>query len=118
MAIENLIIYQKAFDFFVWQKSVINHLAKVHKYSLGVKIEDQSLELLTNVIRANMARENKAKVIEDCLVSLEVLKVLFRAGHQLNRDGGINMKQYMFAGEKLVELGNLCGAWLKKFQIR
>ena len=118
MAVENLIIYQKAFDFFVWQKSVVNHLAKVHKYSLGIKIEDESLNLLTGIIRANMTRGDKARAIEECLVSLEVLKILFRAGHVFNRDGGIGVRQYAIAGEKLIELGNLCGAWYKKFQIR
>lgn len=118
MPVENLIVYQKAFDFFVWQKSVINHLAKVHKYSLGIKIEDESLHLLIGIIRANMTRGDKPKAIEECLVSLEVLKILFRAGNALNRDGGVSEKQYIIAGEKLVELGNLCGAWYKKFQIR
>lgn len=52
MPIENFIVYQKAFDFFVWQKSVAKHLAKVHKYSLGVQIENESLRLLRNIVIA------------------------------------------------------------------
>ena len=117
MPIETFIVYQKAFDFFVWQKSVVKHLAKVHKYSLGVHIENESLALLKNIIIANMARAGKAKEIERCLVSVEILKVLFRAGYELNREGGVNVKQYEAASEKLVELGNLCGGWFKKFQV-
>jgi hypothetical protein len=68
MAVEQLIVYQKAFDFFVWQKSVTGHLAKVHKYSLGVRIENESLELLKNIVVANMARSEKLKAIEHCKV--------------------------------------------------
>jgi hypothetical protein len=117
MPIENFIVYQKAFDFFIWQKSVVKHLAKVHKYSLGVQIENEALVLSRNIIVANMARTGKAKEIERCLVSVEILKILFRAGYELNREGGVNMKQYGTASEKFVELGNLCGGWLKKFQI-
>ena len=129
MPIETFVVYQKAFDFFIWQKSVVKHLAKVHKYSLGVQIENEALALLKNIIVANMARPlsptaqavggqartGKGKEIERCLVSLEMLKVLFRAGYELNRDGGINLKQYEASSEKLVELGNLCGGWLKRF---
>jgi hypothetical protein len=116
MPIENFIVYQKAFDFFIWQKSVVKHLAKVHKYSLGIQIENEALELLKRIIVANMSRTAKARDIERCLVSLEVLKILFRAGHELNREGGVSLKQYEAASERLVELGNLCGGWLKRFQ--
>ena len=116
MPIENFIVYQKAFDFFVWQKSVVKHLAKVHKYSLGVQIENEALDLLKNIIVANMARVGKAREIERCLVGVEILKVFFRAGYELNREGGIGLKQYEGASERLVEMGNLCGGWLKKFQ--
>jgi hypothetical protein len=116
MPIENFIVYQKAFDFFIWQKSVVKHLAKVHKYSLGVQIENESLRLLRNIVIANMARTGKAREIEECLVSIEILKILFRAAHELNREGGVSLKQYEGASERIVELGNLCGGWLKKFQ--
>ena len=116
MSVENLIVYQKAFDFFVWQKTVVNALAKTHKYSLGVRIEGESLDLLEHLVRANLARNNKDKAIAECLVSIEILKVLFRAGNALNKEGGIGSKHYGVAAEKLVELGNLCGAWFKKFQ--
>jgi hypothetical protein len=116
MPIENFIVYQKAFDFFVWQKSVVKHLAKVHKYSLGIQIESESLDLLKKIIAANMSRTGKSREIERCLVSIEILKVLFRAGYELNREGGVSLKQYEGASERIVELGNLCGGWLKKFQ--
>ena len=115
MPIETFVVYQKAFDFFIWQKSVVKRLARVHKYSLGIQIEHETLELLKSIIVANMARTGKAKEIERCLVSVEILKVLFRAGHELNREGGVDTKQYEAASGKLVELGNLCGGWLKRF---
>ena len=117
MAVEQLIAYQKAYDFFVWQKSVTGHLAKVHKYSLGIQIENEALELIKNIVIANMARVNKSREIEKCLVDVEILKILFRAGHELNREGGISAKHYETASDKLVELGNICGGWLKKFSL-
>ena len=64
MPIENFLVYQKAFDFFIWQKSVVKHLAKVHKYSLGVQIENEALDLLKKIIVANMSRTGKTREIE------------------------------------------------------
>jgi hypothetical protein len=116
MAVEDLIIYQKAFDFFIWQKSVVLHLAKVHKYSLGIQIESEALDFLKEIVTANMARERKAELIGRCMVSVEMLKVLFRAGYELNREGGVSIRQYGMAGEKLTELGDLCGGWFRRFQ--
>ena len=37
MSVADLLAYQKAYEFLVWQKTVIAHLAKVHKYSLGAR---------------------------------------------------------------------------------
>ncbi len=116
MAVEDLVVYQKAFDFFVWQKSVVRHLAKVHKYSLGVEIEREALDFLREIVAANMAQEGKAESIRRCLVSVEILKILFRAGYELNREGGVSIRQYGMAGEKLTELGDLCGGWFRRFQ--
>lgn len=115
MAVEELLVYQKTIDFFVWERPVIRHLAKVHKYSLGIQIETRTLELLERIIEANYARKVKAERIERCLVSLEVLKALFRAGHEAKNDGGIPTKQYEAASVRLLEIGRLLGAWRKKF---
>lgn len=115
MAVEELLVYQKTIDFFVWERPVIRHLAKVHRYSLGVQIETRTLELLERIIEANYVREGKAERIERCLVSLEVLKALVRAGHEARNDGGISAKHYETASVRLLEIGRLLSAWRKRF---
>lgn len=115
MAIEDLIVFQKAYDFFVWQKTIVGHLSKVHRYSMGIQLENETLNLLKQIVKTNISRENKREGIIECLTTLEIIKVLIRVGHEFNRDGGISAAHYKTASEKFVELGKLLGAWLKKF---
>lgn len=115
MPIENLIVFQKTYDFFVWQKAIIRHLAKVHKYSIGIQLENETLNLLKQIARANLSRNNKNEEIAECLAILEIIKILIRAGHEFNREGGISLPHYQVASEKLIEIGKLLGAWWKKF---
>ncbi len=118
MSVADLLAYQKAYEFLVWQKTVVMRLAKVHKYSLGIKIENETLALLASIVRANMApKVDKARAIAECVVSVEILSVLFRFGHDLRESGGISTRHYAAASDRLTTLGNLCGAWLKKFKI-
>ena len=116
--LNDLIVFQKTYDFYVWQKTVIRHLAKVHKYSLGVQLENETLNLLKQIVKANLTRTAKKEEIENCLVFLEIIKVLIRAGHEFNREGGISLKNYQLASEKLAEIGKLLGGWLKNFSGR
>ncbi|MCX6702630.1 MAG: four helix bundle protein [Candidatus Wolfebacteria bacterium] len=115
MAIEDLIAFQKTYDFFVWQKTVVRHLAKVHKYSLGIQLENETVNLLKQIIRSNMSRDGREKEIVECLTILEMIKILIRAGHEYNKEGGISFPHYKAASEKLIEIGRLLGAWRKKF---
>lgn len=111
--IQNLLVFQKTYDFLIWLKPVVARFAKVHKYGLGSEIERGTLDLLKKIIEANMARERKYERIEDALVAYEVVRVLMR----LCKDYKIlTMAQYEYASKNLVEIGNLLGGWRKKFQ--
>jgi len=114
--IEDLIVFQKTYDFLVWLKIVIRRLAKVHKYSLGIQIEDESVRLMRQIARANLTREDKREKILECLETLEIIKALLRIGHEFNRSGGISVKYYEKGSEMLVEIGRLLGGWREKFK--
>ena len=114
--IEDLIVFQKTYDFLVWLKIVVHRLAKVHKYSLGIQIEDESVRLIRQITRANLTREDKRERISECLETLEVIKVLLRISHEFNRSGGISVKHYERGSEMLVEIGRLLGGWREKFK--
>ena len=108
----DLKIFQKVYDFLVWVKAVIQKFAKVHKYSLGIQLENETIELIKQIIRANFKQGNKKELIEECFVRYEMIKVLIR----LSKDYKLlTIKQYEFASKELDEIGRLLGGWRRRF---
>ncbi|MFA5134077.1 MAG: four helix bundle protein [Patescibacteria group bacterium] len=114
MPIENLIIFQKVYDFLLWLEKIINSFAKNHKYTLGAQLENETLNLLKQIIRTNIERDKK-KGIEECLIYHETIKVLIRLANDFRGTGTFSLKQYEFAAVRLDEIGRLLNGWHAKF---
>lgn len=110
--LHDLKIFQKTYDFLFWIKPVVQKFSKAHKYSLGLQLETEVLYLLKYITRANMSRDNKKVLIQECLVRYETTKVLVRLSKDYKL---ITLKQYEYAAERLLEIGKMLGGWLKRF---
>ena len=107
----DLKVFQKTYDFLLWLKPTVQRFAKVHKYSLGIQLENEVLELLKKIVRANYKRDKK-EFIEECFAHYEIVKILVRLSKEYKL---LNIKQYEFASKELDEIGKLLGGWYKKF---
>ena len=65
--IEELIVYQRVYDFLLWVKPTVQRFQKVHKFSLGVSLENSVLDLLKSIVKANNSKD-KVALISDCLL--------------------------------------------------
>jgi len=110
--LHDLIIFQKTYDFLLWVKPTVQRFQKMHKYSLGLQLETETLELLKCIIRANLSRNKKNEIIEEAFVRYETVIVLVRLSKDFKM---INIKQYEFAATNLSEIGRLLGGWSRKF---
>ncbi len=108
----DLTIFQKAYDFLLWIKPTVQRFTKVHKYSLGIELEKETIELLKQIVRTNFKKDDRKKDIEECFVHYEIIKILIRVSKDYHL---LNLKQYEFASQKLDEIGKLLGGWYKKF---
>ena len=105
-------VFQKVYDFLFWIKPTVQRFERVHKYSLGIQLENTAIELVRKIVKANFARKNKKEFIEECFIEFEMVKILIR----LSKDFKIlDLKQYEFASKSLDEIGKLLGGWYKKF---
>ena len=111
----DLKVFQKTYDFLLWTKSIVQKLAKVHKYSLGVQLENEVIELIKSIVRANLKRGNKKREIEECFIHYEAIKTLIRVAKDLRGSGGISLHQYELSVNQLDEIGKLLQGWYKKF---
>lgn len=110
--LQDLTLFQKTYDFLLWVKPTVQRFQKSHKYSLGIQLENETLEMLKCIIRANLSRNKKAEIIDEALVRYETVKVLIRLAKDFRL---LNIKQYEFAAVNLVEIGKLLGGWKKRF---
>lgn len=110
--LDDLKIFQKAYDFLFWVKPTVQRFAKIHKYSLGLQLENETIELLKSIVQANLSRDNKKRLIQECFIHYETVKVLVR----LSKDYKLlSIKQYEFTTKELSEIGRLLGGWHKRF---
>lgn len=110
--LQDLKIFQKTYDFLFWIKPTVQRFAKVHKYSLGLQLENEALELLKSVIRANLSRDDKKRLIQECLVHYEVVRILIRLSKDFKL---LSVRQYEFAARELEIIGRLLSGWQERF---
>ena len=109
--LEEMIVYQKAYDLLFWIKPAVERFARVHRYSLGVELEKEALELLKSIARLNIKKDKKG-AIEECFVCLEIVKILIRLSKDFKL---INIKQYEYSSELIVEIEKMLFGLKKRF---
>ena len=109
--IEDLVIYQKTYDFTLWLHPVVAKFPKSQRFVLGQRIELKTLDLIHSMIVANALRD-KSAVLKQASVELDELRILTRLAKDLRF---ISVRQYGVAAEKMNEVGRLLAGWINKF---
>jgi len=106
---EQLLIYQKFYDFVLAFYPIINHIPKGHRLVMGRHLEELCLALLMLIIKANKERGNNRENLQ-CEIStdLDTLRILVRLSKDLRF---MSIKQYTFFADKLNEVGKMVYCW-------
>lgn len=108
---EQFLIFQKIYDLIISLYPIINHIPKSHRMVLGKNLEETSILLLTQVLKANKAVGYPRKVLQG-QISEEVdsLRILVRLAKDLHF---LSIKQYTDLCEKINEIGKMVYCWSK-----
>jgi len=109
--LQDLIIYQKCYDFILWFFPIINRFPQKQRFVLGQQIQNELLEIIKDIIIANNEID-KSKILKRISVRLDVLLALIRLSKDLRF---LSIKQYENAAIKTNEIGKLLNGWIKKF---
>ena len=112
--LQDLIIFQKIYDFLLWLHPVVNKFPKSQRFVLGQRIENKTLDLLHSIVVANSERD-KSITLGRASVELDELRILVRLSKDLRF---VTIGQYGVAAEKLNEIGRLLSGWTAKFSRR
>ena len=100
----------KANDLLRWLLPALDKFPRTRKFTLGDRIENLALDVLTGLIQAKYQRQ-KAGTLAEVNLKLETLRHLIRLAKDLKC---VSIKGYEHASKLLVDLGREVGGWLKQ----
>lgn len=114
MLASELPVYRDTFELVALLVDYVAIFPKSHKYTIGQKITNTSLELFEYLQLANRATNDKsvrAKYLEGFLIKFELLKVLLRL---CNEKRIITVKQAVRLATYTEKIGRQVTAWKNK----
>lgn len=109
--LDDLVIYQKTYDFILWLYPLVNKFPKNQRFVLGQRIENKTLDLVHSIMAAN-AETSKAEMIKQAGVELDELRMLVRLAKDLHF---VSIRQYGLAADRMNEIGRLLSGWKNRF---
>jgi len=107
--LDDLILFQKIYDFILWLYPTINKFPKSQRFVLGQQLQNTAINILKLTIKANQSRETVRRDYQKAIsVELDVLRILFRLSKDLRF---ISVKQYQFTAEKNNEMARILNGW-------
>lgn len=95
--------------------SIVPHIPKTVRYTLGARIENKFLDLLELSYTAYfIEKEKKPQKISECIFTLDILKFLLTIAWE---GKFISHKQYEELAVKLNEIGKMFWGWKKSIDI-
>ncbi len=88
-----------------------DHFPRKHKYTLGTKLQNLSLDLCENIYQATYCRESRKETLHKLRASLHLMDFMLRLCHKVRllSDGN-----FLKLSAELLELGRMTSSWIKK----
>ncbi|CAG1022199.1 hypothetical protein DOJK_01510 [Patescibacteria group bacterium] len=107
----NLILFQKIYDFLLWLYPRIEKFPKSYRLIHGKYISTSAIELLLLVIDVNVLPPNERfNKKSELSCKLDELRILLRLSKDLKI---LSIKQYDFAALQLNEISKIMNAWVR-----
>lgn len=80
---DNLPLYKTSYDLLLQVFEVVKKFEKQYKYTLGDKIKNEVVDLITSIYRANSSFDERLQNIKKACQQVEVLKLYMRLSKDL-----------------------------------
>ena len=111
---EGLTLQEKLYDFWLYVYPHLNNFPRYEKLHLRTRMEDCILDIMDSVERANKSYAKKSHAYEADIL-LAKLRRLVRTAKDLHF---ISLHRYQVIAEKLTEIGNILGGWIKWIRLQ
>lgn len=105
----NLPVYKIGYDILLDVHKYTNTFVREHKYTLGEKLKEESIQLLISIFKANKTKDNNRLLyLDKAREHLELLRLLFRIAKDLDI---ITTKIYVTLNLKIEEVSKQLTGW-------
>ncbi|MEZ5399798.1 MAG: diversity-generating retroelement protein Avd [Bryobacteraceae bacterium] len=103
------IVVAKTYDFVKWLLPKVENFPRAHKFTIGDRLTEQGLDLLTALVEAAYAHQ-KQDLLESANRKVNSTRYLLRLAKDMNLLTG---DSYAFSAVHLDEIGRMVGGWMK-----
>jgi hypothetical protein len=104
-----LAVIQKTYDLVVWGSRHVARFPRVHRFTVGDRLQRQLELILDRLLRAKFSRD-RAGLLREANLELEVLRFQFRLAKDLHC---LSLDSFGHAARTVNEVGQMVGGWLK-----
>lgn len=112
MAIEDLILYQKIYDFILYSFPILEKFPKTQKWVLAQDIQKSMLNLLKYIMYAHK-NYYRREMLRRADIELELIRCQIRLAKDLSSQY-ISIRRYGVFCAKMNEIGKIFGGYAKK----
>lgn len=109
---ENLPVYKTSYDLLIWIFQMIKGFPKEYKYSLGDKIKNETIELISNIYKANLQKEKKDR-LSIARENIELIRLYVRICKDLKV---INIAKFIEINLLIESISKQLYAWMKSIK--
>ena len=107
---DNLPVYKESYDLLVGLFLFTKDFNREFKYTLGESIKKETVEMITNIYRANSSFENRRERIQSARENVETIRLFLRLLKDLRQ---VNLKKFVDLNEKIESVSKQLSAWQK-----
>lgn len=108
---ENLPVYKTSYDLIILVFQTIKLFPKEYKYSLWDKIKNETIDLISNIYKANLVKDKK-EIIENARWNIEIVRLYIRISKDLKI---INLSKFIDLNLLIESISKQLFAWWKSF---
>ena len=109
---DQLPVYQASYDLLVSIFDFSRNFTREYKYTIGEKLKNETVDLITHIYRAN-SRQEKRPVLQQARENVEVIRLYMRLLRDLNQ---VSIRQFVDINEKIEDVSRQLTGWQKSLR--
>ena len=106
---EPAVVVGKAYQLVLWLLPKVEKFPRSHKFTVGDRLAAYGMDVLLNLVEAAYSK-NKLSLLEQSTRKVNATRYLLRLAKDLRL---LSEDSYVFAAERLDEIGSMAGGWYK-----